>query len=98
MQDLELICFEIISNAGEARSESMEAVNCAKTNDFESAQTHLENAKQKLKIAHDVHSNLIALDSENQLNEIKLILVHSEDIMMNAEITLTMANELFDAR
>ena len=44
MEDMELICLQIISNAGEARSESMAALAAARNSRFDEAGEHLAAA------------------------------------------------------
>ena len=90
MEDMELICLQIISNAGEARSESMAALAAARNSRFDEAGEHLAAAGEKMKEAHHVHTRLITMD------KISLIMIHSEDIMMGAEITLALAKEMVE--
>ena len=49
MEDMELICLQIISNAGEARSESMAALAAARNSRFDEAGEHLAAAGEKMK-------------------------------------------------
>jgi PTS system cellobiose-specific IIA component len=91
MEDMELICLQIISNAGEARSESMAALAR-----FDEAGEHLAAAGEKMKEAHHVHTRLITMDASGELDKIGLIMIHSEDIMMGAEITLALAKEMVE--
>ena len=89
MEDMELICLQIISNAGEARSESMAALAAARNSRFDEAGEHLAAAGEKMKEAHHVHTS-------GELDKIGLIMIHSEDIMMGAEITLALAREMVE--
>ena len=52
MEDMELICLQIISNAGEARSESMAALAAARNSRFDEVGEHLAAAGEKMKEAH----------------------------------------------
>ena len=94
MEDMELICLQIISNAGEARSESMAALAAARNSRFDEAGEHLAAAGEKMKEAHHVHTRLITMDASG--DKIGLIMIHSEDIMMGAEITLALAREMVE--
>ena len=93
---MELICLQIITNAGEARSESMTALVKAREGQLEEAGEHLAAAGRKLKEAHSVHTELITMDANGALDKISLIMIHSEDIMMGAEITTALAGELVE--
>lgn len=96
MEDMELICLQIISNAGEARSESMAALAAARNSRFDEAGEHLAAAGEKMKEAHHVHTRLITMDANGELDKISFIMIHSEDIMMGAEITLALAKEIVE--
>ena len=93
MEDMELICLQIISNAGEARSESMAALAAARNSRVDEAGAA---AGEKMKEAHHVHTRLITMDASGELDKIGLIMIHSEDIMMGAEITLALAKEMVE--
>lgn len=96
MENLELICLQIISNAGEARSESMAAIAAARDGKFDEAEEHIKAAAERMKDAHHVHTELITMDANGQLEKIGLIMIHSEDIMMGAEITSALAKEMVE--
>lgn len=96
MEDMEMLCFQIISNAGEARSISLGALEAARNGRFDEAGELLNEAGERLKDAHKVHMDLITLDAEDKLGNVRLIMVHSEDIMMGAEITSTLAREMVE--
>ena len=94
MEDMELICLQIITNAGEARSECMAAIKAAGNGKFFEADGHLAAAAEKMKEAHRVHTDLITMDANGKLDKISLIMIHSEDIMMGTEITSALAGEM----
>lgn len=91
-----MICLQVISNAGEARSQCMCALASARNGRFEEAEDCLNHASELLKQAHLVHTDLITKDANGELQRIGLILVHSEDIMMGAEITSALAREMVE--
>lgn len=91
-----MICLQVISNAGEARSQCMYALESARNGRFEEAENCLNQASELLKQAHHVHTDLITKDANGELQRIGLILVHSEDIMMGAEITSALAREMVE--
>lgn len=93
-ENMELLCLQIITNAGEARSECMAALVAASEGKFDEADSSIKAAEESRKLAHHVHSQLITMDAGGELKQLNLILVHSEDIMMGAEITYSMAVEM----
>lgn len=96
MEELEVICLQVISNAGEARSQCMYALESARNGRIEKAGECLNKASESLKKAHQIHTDLITKDANGEIQRISLILVHSEDIMMGAEITLALAREMVE--
>lgn len=93
-EEMELLCLQIITNAGEARSECMTALAAAAEGKFEQAESAMKTADECRKSAHRVHAQLIAMDAGGELNQLSLIMVHSEDIMMSAEITYSLTAEM----
>ena len=92
-ENMELLCLQIITNAGEARSECMAALAAAAEGKFDEAESAMKAAEECRKSAH-VHTQLITMDAGGELNQLSLIMVHSEDIMMSAEITYSLAGEM----
>ena len=68
----------------------------ARNSRFDEAGEHLAAAGEKMKEAHHVHTRLITMDASGELDKIGLIMIHSEDIMMGAEITLALAKEMVE--
>ena len=82
MEELEMTCLQIITNAGEARSECMAAMVEARNEAFEEAKAHLDRAAELMKEAHHVHTELITMDAAGKL--------------MGTEITYALAGEMVE--
>lgn len=96
MEGLELICFQIISNAGDAKSSLFEAIELAKASQYEEAYKKAEDADKKLLKAHEVHMDLIQKDMGGEKVEFSLILMHAEDQMMQTELLKKLTEEFID--
>lgn len=96
MEGLELICFEIISYSGGARSCFVEAMEAAKKNDFETARKLISEGEEAYAQAHKIHSRLIQKESYGICKEINLMLIHAEDQLTSAEVIRIMAEEIVD--
>ncbi len=96
MEGLELICFQIISNAGDAKSSLFEAIDLAKESKFEEAAKKVEVADESLLKAHEVHMDLIQKDMGGEKVEFSLILMHAEDQMMQTELLKKLTEEFID--
>nr|WP_244148994.1 PTS lactose/cellobiose transporter subunit IIA [Streptococcus cuniculi] len=66
MQELEMICFKMISNLGAARSLFMEAIQAAKRYEFETARQLIEEGEEYRLKGHDVHFDLLSKESSGE--------------------------------
>lgn len=94
VEGLEMICFQIISNVGGARSSYIEAIQKAKQGDFEGAEACMEAGKQQFLTGHEAHFELLQKEAQGQAVGGSLILVHAEDQLMSAEGFKIIAEEM----
>lgn len=92
MEDLEEICFKIISNVGGARSSYIEAIQKAKQGSFEEAQKLINQGQEQFLVGHEAHLELFQQDIGNSL-----LVIHAEDQLMSAEGFKIIAQELIDS-
>lgn len=96
MQGLELICFEIISSVGAAKSSYIEAIQHAKAGDFAKATSSILEGDEQFQQGHHAHAKLIQQEANNEKVEVNLLLVHAEDQLMGADTIKIIALELID--
>lgn len=96
MEEIELQCFQIISNAGIARSAFIEAIQKADDGDFESSEKEIKEGQKSFIEAHKAHSKLIQYDAEKGVF-INMLLIHAEDQLMSAEGFKIIAEKLINA-
>ena len=96
MEELELKCFEIITNVGSARSYYVEAISYAKEGDFENAEKSMADGGEAFKLGHHAHVSLIQAEASGEEVKISLILLHAEDQLMSAEGFRIIATEFID--
>lgn len=94
--DFEMIVIKIINHSGEARSLSMDGIRYAKNNDMKKARKCIEEANEKLSLAHKSQTTLIHEEAQGNKREISLLLIHAQDHLMNAITMRDLANELID--
>lgn len=94
--DLEMKCFEIITNVGSARSFFVEAIAQAKKGDFEAAQASMHQGEEAFKLGHHAHADLVQAEANEENVQVTLLLVHAEDQLMSAEGFKIIANEFID--
>lgn len=95
-QDLMEIIMNIIINAGNAKSNAMNAIRAAKNFDFELAEKNLKLAQDSELLAHNAQTQLLAKESDGQKIELNLLIVHSQDHLMNCITFNELARELID--
>ncbi len=96
MDNMELICFKMISAVGTAKSMYIEAIHAAKKGDFEKAASLIDEGSNIYAEGHHAHAELIQKVAGGEKIEFNLILLHAEDQMMSAETIKVMAEEIID--
>lgn len=82
--DFEQVVFEIIVHAGNGRSNAFEALNYARSGDFDKAYKLIDLANEELQKAHETQSSIISSEARGEHIQPTLLLVHAEDHLMNA--------------
>lgn len=93
-EGLEMVCFQIISNVGGARSSYIEAIQKAKQGDFEGAEACVKAGQEQFLKGHEAHFELIQREAKGENVGGSLILVHAEDQLMSAEKFKIIAEEM----
>ncbi|MCI9040532.1 PTS lactose/cellobiose transporter subunit IIA [Dubosiella newyorkensis] len=96
MEGLELICFQIISASGGAKSAYMAALEAAKEGDYEEAEKMIKEGDEMLNQGHAPHATLVQQEAAGNSPEVSLILIHAEDQMMGAESFKAMVEEFIE--
>ncbi len=82
--DISTIAFELIAEAGEAKSFALSAINMAKEGKAEESHAILSNCDESLCRAHAIQKKLIVSDMEGDAINISLIMVHAQDHLASA--------------
>lgn len=93
MESMELICFNIISSVGMAKSSYVEAMRAAAAGNFDEAAAKIKEGDGFYAQGHNAHSDLIAQESNGTPVTPSLLLLHAEDQMMSSETIRLMAEE-----
>lgn len=89
------VVFGIICSAGEGRSLAMEAMSLARDeNNFDLAKETLVKAKETLNEAHHYQTDLIQREAGGEKFDINVLLIHSQDHLMNAMTVIQLAEEI----
>ena len=96
MEGLELIAFQIISAVGTARSCYIEAIQAAKSGDYEDAQKLIAEGDEAFVEGHDAHAGLLQQEAAGTGSVVNLRILHAEDQLMSAEGFKTIAQEFIE--
>jgi len=94
---LEQACLGLIACSGAAKSDYLEAVECAKTGEFDQAQAAVERGNENYLHAHEAHFGLLQEETGTEGGLLaRLLLVHAEDQLAMSEMARIMAEELIE--
>ena len=83
--ELESIIMELVVNSGEARNNALEAIDAAQKQNYELAETKLNECEAALSKAHAFQTKLLSQEAGGESQTpISLILIHGQDHLMNA--------------
>lgn len=94
-QNLETV-MGLIMNGGNAKSSAFEAIHAAKAGDFEKTDEKLKESDHFLTEAHNVQTGMLTAEAQGDHAEVTLLMVHSQDHLMNAITFRDLAGEMVD--
>ncbi|QWT17657.1 PTS lactose/cellobiose transporter subunit IIA [Collinsella sp. zg1085] len=83
-EDILSVAFEIVAYAGEAQSDLIEALDKARSGDFEQAHKLHSQAEQALIGAHHVQTKLLSQEADGADMNVSFLMVHAQDTLMTA--------------
>lgn len=90
------LSFQIIMNSGEARSMAMESISLANEGKIEEAREMIKSAREEINKAHKHQTTLIQGEANGETNEVTVLLVHSQDHLMNGMTVIDMAEQFIN--
>lgn len=90
----ESAAMNMIVLAGAARSKAMESMEAAREWRFDEARALLQDAQKKLRTAHHEQTDLLSAAAKGKRLEMDILLVHAQDHLTMASISIDFAEEL----
>lgn len=90
------ISFQIITFAGEAKSEAMLALYAAKKGDFKESKLKMELSHKQMTEAEKQHAELIQKEAAGEEIKVPLLLMHAEDQLLSTQTLILLVEELID--
>lgn len=95
-EEIELLCFKVITYVGTARTNFINAIQSAKAGNYEEAESLLKQGDEAFLEGHNGHADLLAKDANGELTGGYMILMHAEDQLMSAESFRILAEEFIE--
>ena len=86
----------LIINGGNAKSSAFEAINAAKKGHFTVADQKLKESDKFLVDAHNSQTSMLTKEANGDHAKVTLLMVHSQDHIMNAITFRDLAGEIVD--
>lgn len=96
MEEMELVCFQLITAAGSAKSSYIEAIQKAKEGRYEEAADLIAAGDEMTKQGHLPHTDLVQKEAAGENVPMSLLLTHAEDQMMSTEVFKVLAEEMIE--
>ena len=84
---------KIIMNAGDAKSDCIQAIQCARKKDFKTAGELMNQADSKILQIHCLQNELMQRECRGEKIELSILMVHAQDHLTNAIVTFDLASE-----
>lgn len=88
--------FELIMNAGNAKSLALMAIEAARDFDFEEAEKCLRESAEEFHQAHQAQSDMIQGEANGNPVEVNIVLVHAQDHLTMATMAQDNAQEFIN--
>ena len=95
-QETLMAAMGLIANGGNAKSLAFEAIRLAKKGDIEGAREKLKESDKSLLEAHNSQTNMLTKEAQGDHMHVTLLVVHSQDHLMNAITCRDLAGEMVD--
>lgn len=89
-----MISFGIIADSGDSKHYSMEALANAERHEFSNIEKLLAQSKAALEKARRAQTDLLFAEMNGQPQKFSILLVHSQDHLMNAELALELIEQM----
>lgn len=95
-QETLMAAMGLIANGGNAKSLAFEAIRLAKKSDIAGAREKLKESDKSLLEAHNSQTGMLTKEAQGDHMHVTLLVVHSQDHLMNAITFRDLAGEMVD--
>lgn len=95
-QDVELIPFALIADAGEAKSLAFMALNEAKQGNFAACDDYMKQSDEAYLRAHNTQTEILVKEANGEHMPVNVMLVHAQDHLMTSNLARELIRELIE--
>lgn len=95
-EEVQLIGFEIVAFAGDARSKFLEALTTAQNKDFDKAEALIEEGKSLIADAHKAQTSLLAKEAQGEDIAYSVTMMHGQDHLMTTILLKDVMSHLIE--
>ncbi|MGX4599434.1 PTS lactose/cellobiose transporter subunit IIA [Faecalimicrobium sp. JNUCC 81] len=81
-EELQMLGFEIVAYAGDARSSLMELLKEVRNGKFDNVEAKLKDADENLSLAHNAQTKMLAQEASGKSMDLGIIFIHGQDHLM----------------
>lgn len=93
-EEISMVAMKVILNAGDARNFLGVAADKLAEFDFDAVNAALEDADQKILLAHNAQTGMIQRQAAGETFEYSLLFVHAQDTLMTIDAELHLFKKL----
>jgi PTS system cellobiose-specific IIA component len=90
------VSMQIILHAGDARNNAFEAVNQAKTGNYEKADELMRKAEDDIRLAHQAQTEVLQKEMSGEAYNLCILFIHAQDTLMTIKTELNTCRELIE--
>lgn len=92
--DLDMISFGIIADAGDAKSFAFEALHAAENREYAKCDLMISKAHASMNKARRAQTDLLFEEMNGEHHEVNVLLVHSQDHLMSAQLAIDLIEQM----
>lgn len=95
-EQIQMISFNVIANAGDAYDQYVKAIKAAKQRNFNLAEELMKKGEQSLVQAHKAQTDLLSAEVNGEELSFSILLIHAQDHFMHAMTYQQTAKDFID--
>lgn len=92
----ETVSMTIIAYSGDARTLAFQALNAAKSGNYEEADRLMKESDENIVKAHQAQTDLLVAEANDEKIEINVLLIHSQDHLMTSMAVRELIKEIIE--